>query len=62
MKEGDKVTIIPRDDHSEDIRKHYGETLVIEDVRVDSYFKKTFYKVEGVEGYARETDLKPINQ
>lgn len=59
MKKGDKVTIIPNEEHAEHVKANYGKTLEIEKVLL-SEKKGNFYKVKGVKDYAREADLQLV--
>lgn len=54
---GDKVEIIPSEDHPQFVRNHYGKELEIEDV-VELNYDKFLYKVKGIKDYATEDDLK----
>ena len=56
MKKGDKVTIIPNDDHLPHVKKNYGKILEIEKSRISE--GETFHKIKGVKDWAHESDLK----
>lgn len=69
MEKGDKVTIVPNDNHPEYVKKHYGKTLEIEEVKTREFINmegqpsnENYYKVKGIWGYARETDLQLIEE
>jgi len=57
---GDKVELIPHEDHPQFVRNHYGKELEVENV-IEVFFDEFVYKVREIEGCAEEDDLKLLN-
>lgn len=53
---GDKVEIVPRATHLPHVKKHYGETLVVENV-IRAHYDDYYYLTGGIEELAPEDDL-----
>lgn len=57
MKKGDKVTIIPNENHLEYVKDFYGKELEITEVLLNDKNEK-LCKIKGIKNYALESDLK----